>query len=287
VNTLGVTSIVDAHLHVWPEKRPERPYPWTPDPHLVEDVLPVLERNGVDHALQVTPTIMGFDNAYGLQVADAYPGRFGVFGRFDHQAPDVAGNLARWMLHPGAQGIRLTFFGPTATPGALLALTSLWEACEQQSVPVAVLAPDNLDELAHIGATRPRLRLIVDHLGLGVYEGSVNPYAGWRHLPQIAATTNACVKISTLVETSVEPFPFRDVHDRLAEALELFGAHRLIWGSNYPVVLSKCGYEESLSFLAACDFLDGDQLEQLTHTTITRFLSHGTPPASADHSAST
>lgn len=278
MNALGVASIVDAHLHIWPEARPQRPYPWTPDPHLVEDLLPILDRNGVDHAMQITPTIMGFDNEYGLEVAEQYPGRFGVFGRFDHQAADVAGDLARWMSHPGAQGIRLTFFGATATPGALLALTSLWEACEQQSVPVAVLAPDNLGELAHVGATHPELRLIVDHLGLGVYEGSTDPYAGWGHLAQIASITNAYVKISTLVETSTESFPFRDVHDRLAEALELFGADRLMWGSNYPVVLSKCDYDESLSFLASCDFLDGEQLEQLTHSTITAFLSPKKPP---------
>lgn len=273
-NGLGVSRVVDAHLHIWPEPRPERPYPWTPDPHLIEDLLPVLDECGVDAAIQVTPTIMGFDNDYGLAVAGRLPERLGVFGRFDTDASDTAGRLARWMAQPGALGVRLTFFGATAaSPEGLRRLEPFWAACEDQAVPVAVLAPDALEELAAVAARHPRLRLIVDHLGLAVYEGSPDPLVGWSHLAALAEQPNLRVKISTLVETSKEGFPFRDVHHRLAVAVELFGAERLIWASNHPVVLSACSYRESLEFLGACEFLDHDQLEWLTHRSLSEFLA--------------
>ena len=44
MNGLGASRVIDAHLHIWPEPRPVRPYPWTPDPHPVEALLPVLAR---------------------------------------------------------------------------------------------------------------------------------------------------------------------------------------------------------------------------------------------------
>ena len=144
--------------------------------------------------------------------------------------------------------------------------------CEELRVPVAVLAPDALVELGEVAIAHPTLRLIVDHLGLGVYEGSPDPFAGWQHLRALATISTLRMKISTLVETSVELFPFYDVHDRLQEAVELFGTRRLVWGSNYPVVSKKCSYRESLEFLGACTFLSSEDLEWITHGSWETFL---------------
>lgn len=274
MNSLGVERVLDAHLHVWSVPRPRRPYPWTPDPHPVEALLPVLNECSIDRAIQVTPTIMGYDNDYGVEIAGDHPARFGVFGRFDPTLPDIQRRLEAWMRRPGAEGIRLTFFGATAAPaGALVALDELWEACSTLTVPVAVLAPDALPELADVAERHPALRLVLDHLGLGVYEGSPGYFAGWRHLPHLAACPNVVAKISTLVEASVEPYPFRDVHEYLAEAVELFGVQRLIWGSNFPVVAKTCSYRESLSFLAECSFLDQLSLEWITHLGWEQFVT--------------
>ena len=266
MNNLELTKIIDSHIHMWPVSKPERPYPWTPDPHPVEALLPVLNEIGINRAIQVTPTIMGFDNDYGLQIAQEMPHRFGVFGRFDVSAPDSADRLAAWMASTGAEGIRLTFFGASAVKrGALLSMKPLWELCEELCVPVAVLAPDAISELAEVARRHTRLRLIVDHLGLGVFEGSPDPFAGWSYLSDLASVPTVRVKISTLVETSKELFPFRDVHDLLAEVVELFGVERLVWGSNYPVVLKVCSYRESLDYLGHCSFLAREQLGWLTH----------------------
>lgn len=271
--TLPTHGIVDAHLHVWPDSHPDRPYPWTVDPHPVEDLLPVLDAAGVDAAIQVTPLMMQFDNGYGFDAATRLPQRIGVFGRFDADAPRVRERLERFAAEPGALGVRLTFFGATREAhGALRAKEEFWSTCEELDVPVAVLAPDSLPELAAVARDHPRMRLIVDHLGLGVYEGSVDPFAGWPHLAELAACASLRIKISTLVETSREGFPFRDVHERLAEAVELFGVERLVWGSNYPVVTSVGDYAASLRFLEHCDFLTDEDLLALTSRNVRAFL---------------
>jgi L-fuconolactonase len=184
---------------------------------------------------------------------------------------------------PGAVGVRLTFFGHSAAAdGGLLALEPFWGACEQLATPVAVFAPDNLIELVRVLERHPHLRLVVDHLGLGVYPGCIDPFAGLSTLPEFAPFEHVLVKISGLPEVSSEGFPFRDVREHLADAVNLFGSHRLIWGSNHPVVLHACTYAESLDYLEDCEFLSSEQLTWLMGGTLQDLLSWSAPSACAD-----
>lgn len=262
------SRIVDSHVHIWPDPQPGRPYPWPaqPDPNPVEALLPVLDAAGVDFAVQVTPSTSGYDNRYGLAAAARHPGRISVFGRIDPDAPDVRTRLAEWMAQAGAAGVRLTFLresgGGADDP---VRHERLWAAAEDLDVPVAVFAPGGLARVVRVAERHPRLRLIVDHLGLDLY--GPDPFAELALLRELVPHHRVCIKISGLVETSAEPFPFRDVHEHLARTLELFGSERVLWGSNYPVVLTSCSYAESLAFLDACEFLAGPARENVLHRT--------------------
>jgi predicted TIM-barrel fold metal-dependent hydrolase len=247
--------VVDSHMHIWPEALAGREFPWPPEPnpHPIEDLLPILDDAGVAEAVQVTPSTLGFDNSYGLAVAERMPDRIAVFGRLDPTAPDPRERLIAWMAHPAALGVRLMLSGARLTvDGDFLA------AAEEMGIPLTVFAPGSLAGLVEVAHRYPQLHLVVDHLGLDVY--GPEPYRDQPLLAELVGPSNVRVKISGLVETSSEPFPFRDVHDHLARAVELFGAERLIWGSNYPVVLNRCSYAESLRWLDACRDIvsDGD-----------------------------
>ena len=250
--------ILDSHVHVWPNAQPGRPYPWpsAPDPHPAEALLPVLDKAGVAAAIQVTPVMLGFDNRYGIVAAERHHDRIAVFGRLDVDAPGVRDRLLSWMAHPAALGVRLTFL--ESKPAVE---HPFWADAEELGVPVAVFAPGSLDAVVEVAERHPRLRLVVDHLGLDVY--GAEPYRDQRRLSALVACECVRVKISGLVETSSEPFPFRDVHDHLARAHALFGAERLIWGSNYPVVLNTCSYAESLEFVYECGVFSDDDLDQV------------------------
>lgn len=250
--------VVDSHVHIWRDAHPGRPYPWPagPDPNTVDAMLAVLDSAGVDAAVQVTPSTVDFDNSYGLEAAAAHPDRFGVFGRFDLAAPDLRERLEEWLAQPGALGVRLTYLdAPVDVEHAF------WRVAEEVDARVAVFAPGRLEAVVRMLERHPRLRLVVDHLGLDVYAD--DPFREQPLLAELAPFERVTAKVSGLVETSREPFPFRDVHERLARARETFGAGRLIWGSNYPVVLTSCGYAESLEFLWECDFLADGELELL------------------------
>jgi L-fuconolactonase len=272
----GSPPIIDSHVHVWRTGHPEAAPLWQ-DPYPVEQLWETLDAAGVGAAVQVTPSPEGWDNRYGLEAAARHPDRLRVFGRLDPATADPDGDLRTWRAQPGASGVRLTYFGRSAAAdGELLALAPFWAACERLGMAVAVFAPDNLVELVRVLERHPGLRLVVDHLGLGVYPGCPDPLAGLRTLPEFAAFDHVRVKISGLPEVSGEGFPFRDVHEHLAEAVGRFGARRLIWGSNHPVVLGWCTYAESLDYLAECDFLDGDQLGWLLAGSLRDLL--GAPP---------
>lgn len=260
-------------MHIWPRARPDRRFPWT-SAHPVESMLEVLDAHGVDSAVQVTPSPEGWDNEYGIEAAAAHPGRIRVFGRFDPAAPDPERRLEEWMARPGASGVRLTFFGDSAAgPGGLTALEPFWAACERSGVPVALFAPDDLEDAVRVLERHPSLRLIVDHLGVGAYPGCRDPLAGLRLLPELAAFENVGAKVAALPEVSAEPFPFRDMHEHVATALELFGAGRLMWGSNYPVITEWCTYAQSLEWLDACEFLTDADRALLLHGTADALLA--------------
>jgi predicted TIM-barrel fold metal-dependent hydrolase len=265
--------VVDTHVHIWPRPRPERRFPWT-SAHPVETLFEVLDANGVDAAVQVTPSPEGWDNEYGIEAAVAHPGRLAVFGRFDPAAPDPERRLEAWMARPGASGVRLTAFGDSALgPGGLTAFEDFWAAAERTGVTVALFAPDDLADAVGVLDRHPQLHLIVDHLGVGAYPGCRDPLAGLRVLPELAAFPNVSAKVAALPEVSSQPFPFADMHEHLATALDLFGAGRLVWGSNHPVITEWCTYAESLDWLEACDFLSDADRASLLHGTADAMLA--------------
>lgn len=269
----GAERIVDAHVHVWGRPHPEAAATWH-RPHTARELLATLDAAGVARAIQVTPSPEGWENSYGVVAAAAHPDRLAVFGRIDPAAPDPERRLAAWMREPAARGVRLTFFGEhSAGPGALRALDAFWAAAERLGVPVSLFAPDSLREALDVLERHPGLRLIVDHLGLGVYPGCPDPFAGMAVLPELAAFASVSVKVSGLVEVSREQFPFRDVHEHLAAALEQFGADRLIWGSNHPVIRPRCSYAEALGYLRHCEFLSAEDRRWLLSGTISTLLA--------------
>lgn len=267
-------AVIDAHFHLWDQSFPHRPFPWTPDPFPLADALRVLDEHGVRRGINVTPIMYGFDNAYGVQSQRESADRIALFGRFDAFAPAPLDRLRALLARHPYAGIRLTFYGNDL---ALLqdpaALNPFWSACEQLGVRVAVFAPDALWEIVRAVERHPRLRLIVDHLGLGAYPGCEDPFRGYPALVEFAPFPQVLVKISGVVEISREPFPFRDMHDHLAAAVESFGAQRLLWGSNYPVVLETCSYGESLRFVDECAFLSPTQRDRILGGTAAAMLA--------------
>ena len=57
------------------------------------------------------------------------------------------------------------------------------------------------------------------------------------------------MKISALFRVSQDSWPHSDLDMRLVELLRAFGAHRLMWGTDYPFVEQNGGYNNALTAL--------------------------------------
>src|SRR4051812_25098452 len=112
-------TVIDAQIHLWEADRPDRPWPTGDRPNIkrdssytVEQMLPEMEKAGVDRAVVVPPSWVGENNATALEAAARYPDKFAVMGRFDAGAVDAKDQLEHWLEQPPMRGIRMTFLGP-------------------------------------------------------------------------------------------------------------------------------------------------------------------------------
>lgn len=272
------TPIVDTHAHYWEAESPERPYDpdglRIGDPVEVDPMLAEMDRAGVDKLIQVTPSLMGWDNRYALEGAARHPDRIRVFGRFDPTKPDVAGRLTGWLDQPYMIGIRFTLFPaqiPWLTDGTL---DPFWVAAERLDIPVAVYAGDRAPLLGDVARRHPGLRLLVDHLTLHYSPNRASRvFDRWPEVLALAAVPNVYLKVSYLPEATSEAYPFPRAQDYLRQIYETFGPDRMLWGSNFPPSLRVASYRESVDFVRdGCAFLPRADREKILGGTAIKVL---------------
>ncbi|HEX5502959.1 MAG TPA: amidohydrolase family protein [Thermomicrobiales bacterium] len=232
--------VIDSHCHaspVWYEP--------------VESLLAEMERNGVDHAVLIQ--MQGqFDNEYQFECVRRYPGRFASVVVVDVARPDAPETLARLAEH-GAGGLRLK--AADRSPGA--DPLAIWRAAARRGLPVSCLgssADFAADEFARLVEALPELRVVVEHLGSANRPDADGAQRALRRrVFDLARYPNVFIKIHGLGEFCeralpvTAPFPFREpVPPLLAEAHATFGARRMMWGSDFPPVSGREGYQNAL-----------------------------------------
>jgi len=236
--------MIDAHCHASPL--------WF-EP--VESLLFQMDRNGVEKAV-LTQILGQFDNSYHGQCVARFPGRFANVGGVDAAAPDAAQAVRQW-AERGMTGLRLR---PDArSPGD--DPLAVWRAADECGLVIscggasAALLADDFVTLAN---EFPRLPIVVEHLGGWTRPDCDRSEETWRGILALARLPNVSLKIPALGQLAQRavgaPLPAQPpVLDAakgaiLLEALEAFGAERLLWGSDFPVVSSREGYANALSW---------------------------------------
>ena len=263
----GKRTIVDAQVHLWKASGPD--YPWStgakpqlPEPFTVERVLPLMDEAGVDRVVIVPPALNDV-NTYALDAVRRYPSRFAVMGRIPLQDPKSAALLPKWKDQPGMLGVRLTF----NTPETLAWLSDgtadwFWPAAEKSRLPVMFLAFGNVDKFGPIAQRHPELPLIIDHMGVNTAiakEGKMAEKIA--DAVALARYPNVGVKMSNLVNASLEPYPFRDLNDHLKRLFDAYGPQRCYWGTDLTNTSFNrvtwrqriTHFTEELSFLSESD----------------------------------
>jgi L-fuconolactonase len=240
--------LIDAHCHASPL--------WF-EP--VEPLVFQMDRNGVAKAV-LTQVLGQFDNAYQEQCLACFPGRFASVGAVDAASEGAADAVRRWAAR-GMAGLRLR---PEArSPGR--DPLAVWRAAAESGLAIScgglsgnIVHPD----FHALAAEFPDMPIVVEQLGGWTRPDCDRTPETWRGILALARFPNVSLKTPTLGQiaprTIGKPLPNdgSPVLDAaqgaiLIEALASFGAERLLWGSDFPVVASREGYANALNWTRA------------------------------------
>jgi len=236
--------LIDAHCHASPL--------WF-EP--VESLLFQMDRNGVERAA-LTQVLGQFDNSYQQECVERFAGRLASVGAVDPADPAAPEQVREW-AEQGMVGLRLR---PEArSPGG--DPLAVWRAAADCGLAISCGgASANLldDAFSALVGEFPSMPFVIEHLGGWTRPDCNREQQTWEGILSLSRHPNVLLKIPALgqlVSRQVgKPLPKAPpVLDPaggaiLMEALEAFGAARLMWGSDFPVVSSREGYANALSW---------------------------------------
>ncbi|MEO8486565.1 MAG: amidohydrolase family protein [Betaproteobacteria bacterium] len=241
--------MIDAHQHFWRLDRGD--YGWlTPALGMIhrdfgpDDLAPILARHGIERTIlvQAAPTLA--ETHWLLDIAHRTPFVAGVVGWVDFDAGDAPEAIAKLARDPGLVGLRpmVQDIGDDdwlIRPGHAPAFEAM---IAHALVFDALVLPRHLARLARVLERHPALRVVVDHGAKPrIREREI---ASWRSdLASIAGHSGAMCKLSGLLTEARPGDRAADLAPWLHTLLELFGADRLVWGSDWPVVNLAGGYD--------------------------------------------
>lgn len=279
-------EIIDSQVHILDEDKPERP--WDPNfgaaagqareevlKHFTkgsaittdDKMLEAMDAVGVNKALLVATSHYGWDNSYSLESAEKAPDRFRVIGRINHDAEDVADQVAEWKAQEYGVGLRLLimsdehhdrfqagYMDPVIIPA------------REHGIPLCIFAPGRSHVIGSLARRYSDLQLVVDHLGLAqppLMKVGPDPFADLAEVLRLGRFPNVAIKLSAAPTLSSEKFPFNDLWPHLHKLFEKFGADRLMWGSDWTRVDSLYSNEDGLKYITETSELSDSEKEQV------------------------
>lgn len=255
---------IDSHQHFWSLKRGD--YDWlTPNlealyrDFMPSDLAPILNAVGVKKTVlvQATPTLA--ETQYLLTLADRSDFIAGVVGWVDmDMGCDAIDDLVQLAEHDRFLGVR-PMIQDIDDPEWMLraALDPVFRALIDLDLRFdALVKPLHLPYLSELLTRYPKLRTVIDH---GAKPNiAAEEWEPWsREIAKIAKNSSAFCKLSGLVTEADSQQPYDVLWPYCQHLLDQFGAHRLMWGSDWPVLNLRTDYKdwytEFRSWLAPLD----------------------------------
>ncbi|MCY4155000.1 MAG: amidohydrolase family protein [Gammaproteobacteria bacterium] len=245
---------IDSHQHFWRLERGD--YGWLTKElaplyrdFAPDDLRPYLKSAGVRQTVvvQAAPTLA--ETRYLLQLAEETDFIVGVVGWVDMEKPDVAIDLEALAEQPYLLGIRPMLQDlPDPTWMLRAQLQPVYDKLVELGLRFdALVKPQHLQHLYKLLRRHPHLVVIIDHGAKpDIAGGAFQPWAD--DIAAIAADTGAFCKLSGLLTEAGAPFTYDKVEPYMRHLLHCFGAERLLWGSDWPVLELAADYDTWNSF---------------------------------------
>jgi len=226
-----------------------------------EAALAHMNAAGVDRALLTTGPTYGIHDDYNALVVRQWPDRFlslTLYKPFLGAA--AADDLEKWIRDAGFVGLKIEVPETRRiwkTDVNLLGATEMavWERLDKYG-GLLMIHPDpgvsQVDDLLAIAERFTKIRILVAHLGQP-------PNDGWRDQVRLARHDRIFLDCAALPWWyRQDGYPFRPAQDALAWAVSEVGAHKILWGSDYPTLLLDATYPQLLNWIGHSDLLSDD-----------------------------
>jgi len=254
--------LIDAHQHYW--RYDPVAYGWIGPgmevlarDWLPTDYAPLRERHGIAATIAVQARSDEADTEWLLAQARDNAWIAGVVGWIDLRAPDVAARLAHWQAQGPLVGVRHQV-QDEADPAAWLADAAfnrgVAEVQRAGLVYEVLLRHQQLHAALDFCARHDAAPLVLDHLGKPDISGDAQAYARWEgQMRALSLLPHVYVKLSGLVtEAGVDAggrFDRAGILRHLDTVLDLFGADRLVFGSDWPVCQLAAPFQDVIALI--------------------------------------
>jgi predicted TIM-barrel fold metal-dependent hydrolase len=227
--------------------------------------------------------IYRYDNSYILDSSDSHPALFSAVVILDAEDADTPALVRRWVRDHGLAGLRL--FGGRRPDGSMPWLDSpaalrSWAVAQEAGIvmDLEVLAQGgggpSIPAIMALARAHPDVRVVLDHLlepemDEGAHFGLDERYEQLAQCPNISFKFTS-INLDICREAGI---PAEKV---LRRAVDLYGADRVMWGSD--IGTSSGTYKEMVArFLQAAVLLTPEELRAVGHDTGRRvFVKGGT-----------
>jgi L-fuconolactonase len=245
-------ATVDAHQHYWQFKNFS--YSWQAGldlpamrlDYMPAAIVPQMQALGIQYSVLIQADNSLEETTWMLELARQYSHIAGVVGWVDLAAPDVATTLDELAQESLFKGIRLM---PTPIDNWDTLKHGLHALAERKLTCDLLPDEQSLPAVTEMIRAHPETRFVVDHLaGLPLIPGSAAP---WREkLRLLAALPHVSLKFSA-IQGLAEPAPINapTLQPYLDSALNLFGADRLLFASDWPVSTLSGAYAECIQVM--------------------------------------
>lgn len=271
--------IIDSHVHVWSGNVTR--YPYNPALMILEKsnlqgsielLTKTMDERGVEKAVIVQPHQYLYDHRYVRDCLRRFPGKFAAIALVDPHSPNAPENVKRLVETERFSGFRLPF-SREKEPWSLTRKDQdpLWQCVQDVDATIVALMKncEQIPILEVMVQRFPRVRVVIDHMAFP--NGREKPpYPTFSNLLRLAQYPNVFVKVSNLTMASHEPYPHSNVHQFVRMLYDAFEPQRLMWGSDWPLILRReeGGYRASLELIRThMNFLSKNDKEWLLYRT--------------------
>jgi L-fuconolactonase len=267
---------IDAHQHFWSPARGD--YGWMNGaglehlrkPFLPMDLAPHMAALGIERSVvvQAAPTV--HETEYMLGLADATRSVAKVVGWVDFENRDDLRHLERLAKHPKFSGVRpmiqdlpdVNWMHRAEVQWGFDAIIDLDLTFDALGFPL------HIEGFQRLFDRYPTMRTVIDHcLKPRIRDGAFDLWA--EGLAKIAATTPVFCKLSGLPTEAATGWTAETLKPYAQHIIAKFGASRVMWGSDWPVVELNGSY--SSWYQATRELVDGADREWIFGGTAAAF----------------